>query len=114
MRPYKHHRSHHRNPYSHRWFALEVARVCGEFRRGQYLGVRNNYYKNLVELKKVIREHLDEIELQTTALERNSLLRHLEPLLTNPRSEHGAYVKGIVAGVFDIILAEGVTSYDEL
>jgi len=114
MRPYKHHRSHHRNPYSHRWFALEVARVCREFREGQYLRVRNNYFNNLKELKRVIREHLDEIGLQTSASERNQLLRQLEPLLSNPRSEHGAYVKGAVSGIFDIILAEGVTSHDEL
>jgi len=114
MRNYKHHRSHHRNPYSHRWFALEVADVCREFREGQYLRVANNYYKSLKKLKKVIREHLDEIELHTTARERNQLLRQLEPLLSNPRSEHGAYVKGAVAGIFDIILAEGIHPHDEL
>lgn len=114
MRPYQSYRSHHRNFYSYRWFASEVYRVCREFREGQYLQTENNYYNNLKELKLVIKEHLDGIGLRTTARERNQLLRQLEPLLSNPRSEHGAYVKGAVAGIFDIILAEGVTRDDEL
>lgn len=114
MRPYQQQRSHHRNPYTHRWFSHMVYRVCREFREGQYLGTRNNYYKSLVKLKKVIREHLDEIGLRTTARERNQLLRQMEPLLSNPRSEHGDYVRGAVSGIFDIILAEGVTRDDEL
>ena len=109
MRPYQHQRSHHRNPYLHRIFATEVAHICKEFRNGF-----NNYYKSLKELKKVIREHLNEIGLHTSARERNQLLRRLEPLLSNPRSEHLAYVKGAVAGIFDIILAEGIHSHDEL
>ena len=114
MRPYQHQRSHHRNPYLHRIFATEVAHICREFRDGQYLQIPNNYYNNLKELKKVIREHLNEIGLHTSARERNQLLRRLEPLLSNPRSEHLAYVKGAVAGIFDIILAEGIHSHDEL
>jgi len=114
MRPYQHHRSHHRNPYSHRWFATEVAHICKQFRLGQYSRLENNYFNNLKELKKVIKDHLDEIGLHTSARERNQLLRQLEPLLSNPRSEHLAYVKGAVAGIFDIVLAEGIHSRDEL
>ena len=114
MRPYQRNRSHHRNPYSSRWFAHEIYRVCREFREGQYLGVENNYFLNLKELKSVIRQHLNEIGLHTSARERNQLLRQMEPLLSNPRSEHGSYVRGAVAGIFDIILAEGVTRDDEL
>ena len=119
MRPYQHQRSHHRNPYSFRWFATEVAHICTEFRKGQYLATseleeKKNYFKNLKELKKVIREHLDDIGLHTSARERNQLLGRLEPLLINPRSEHLAYVKGAVAGIFDIILAEGIHTHDEL
>lgn len=113
MRPYQNHRSHHRNPYTHRWFAMEVARICREYREGQYLGTVNNYYNNLKELKAVIKDHLHEIGMPTSARERNSLLKHLEPLLSNPRSEHGAYVKGAVQGVWDIIFAEGITKYHD-
>lgn len=114
MRPYQQSRSHHRNPYVHRWFGHEVYRIARQYREGEYLRVNNNYYKSLKALKLVIKEHLDEIDLHTTARERNQLLRQLAPLLTNPRSEHGAYVKGAVAGIFDIILAEGITRDDEL
>jgi len=119
MRNYNRNRSHHRNPYSHRWFALEIADVCRQFREGQYsasseLEEKKNYFKNLKALKKVIRDHLDEIGLHTTARERNQLLERMEPLLSNPRSEHGAYVKGAVSGIFDIILAEGIHSRNEL
>lgn len=110
MRRYRHNRSHHRNPYLHRVFATEVAHICREFRDGEYLGTENNYYNNLKELKKAIREHLNEIGLRTSARERNQMLRQLEPLLSNPRSEHLAYVKGAVSGVFDIVLAEGIYS----
>jgi demethoxyubiquinone hydroxylase (CLK1/Coq7/Cat5 family) len=113
MRPYQHHRSHHTSFYSHRWFAIEVSRICREFREGQYLGTANNYYKRMKDLKSVIKEHLDDIGMHTSARERNQLLRQIEPLLSNPRSEHGAFVKGAVAGIFDIILAEGVTREDE-
>ena len=113
MRPYQRSRSHHQNPYTHRWFAHEVYRVCREFREGQRSGRRNNLYENLKELKFLIKEHLDEIGLRTSARERNQLLRQMEPLLRNPRSEHGAYVKGAVAGIWDIILSEGVTRDDE-
>ena len=114
MRPYQRNRSHHRNPYHYTWFSHEIYRVCREFREGQYLGTANNYYNNLKELKAVIRQYLDDIGLRTTARERNQLLRQVEPLLSNPRSEDGRYVKGAIEGIFDIILAEGVTSYDEL
>ena len=78
MRPYQHQRSHHRNPYMHRIFATEVAHICREFRDGQYLQIPNNYFNNLKELKKVIREHLNEIGLHTSARERNQLLRQAQ------------------------------------
>ena len=108
MRPYQHHRSHHRNPYVHRWFGHEITLIARDFREGRSL------FDCTKELKKKIREHLVEIGLSTTARERNQLLREIQPVITNPRSEHGAYVKGAVAGIFDIILAEGVTRHDEL
>ena len=110
MRKYQHNRSHYRNQYSHRWFASEVAYICREYREGEYLGTPKNFYKNMKQLKKVIREHLDDIGLHTSARERNQLLKQLAPLLSDPRSEHGAYVKGAVSGIFDIILAEGIHS----
>ena len=105
MRNYKHHRSHHRNPYVHRWFGHEVTRLARDFREGRSL------YDCTKSLKKKIKEHLIEIGLSTTARERNQLMLQIQPVITNPRSEHGAYVKGAVEGIFDIILAEGFTSY---